>query len=320
MIEKIPKISIIVPVYNVEDYIEKCIKSILNQVFTEFELILVDDGSTDNSGNICDKYAEKDNRIIVIHKENGGISSARNIGLNIAKGEYIAFVDSDDYINKNMYHTLYNLIIKTQSDIAMCNYKTISKDEEVNLNEDQIINSHDIKCINNIQYLNNLYGKDKVKYIVMWNKLYKNEIFRKLRFKDSRIEEDEFIIHHVLYLSDKIVYIDKNYYYYYMQRNNSIVGSKYNLKRLDKIYALEDRIEFFKEKKLVDLYNKAVKDYIDVFFWNYYEMKKEINGYKKEIKNIMKSYNKVLKDMLFNPFISLKHKLFLILFKINLFK
>lgn len=319
MIEKIPKISIIVPVYNVEDYIEKCIKSILNQVFTEFELILVDDGSTDNSGNICDKYAEKDNRIIVIHKENGGISSARNIGLNIAKGEYIAFVDSDDYINKNMYHTLYNLIIKTQSDIAMCNYKTISKDEEVNLNEDQIINSHDIKCINNIQYLNNLYGKDKVKYIVMWNKLYKNEIFRKLRFKDSRIEEDEFIIHHVLYLSDKIVYIDKNYYYY-MQRNNSIVGSKYNLKRLDKIYALEDRIEFFKEKKLVDLYNKAVKDYIDVFFWNYYEMKKEINGYKKEIKNIMKSYNKVLKDMLFNPFISLKHKLFLILFKINLFK
>ena len=147
----------------------------------------------------------------------------------------------------------------------------------------------------------------------------KNEIFRKLRFKDSRIEEDEFIIHHVLYLSDKIVYIDKNYYYY-MQRNNSIVGSKYNLKRLDKIYALEDRIEFFKEKKLVDLYNKAVKDYIDVFFWNYYEMKKEINGYKKEIKNIMKSYNKVLKDMLFNPFISLKHKLFLILFKINLFK
>lgn len=319
MIEKMPKISIIVPVYNVEDYIEKCIKSILNQVFTEFELILVDDGSTDNSGNICDKYAEKDNRIIVIHKENGGISSARNIGLNIAKGEYIAFVDSDDYINKNMYHTLYNLIIKTQSDIAMCNYKTISKDEEVNLNEDQIINSHDIKCINNIQYLNNLYGKDKVKYIVMWNKLYKNEIFRKLRFKDSRIEEDEFIIHHVLYLSDKIVYIDKNYYYY-MQRNNSIVGSKYNLKRLDKIYALEDRIEFFKEKKLVDLYNKAVKDYIDVFFWNYYEMKKEINGYKKEIKNIMKSYNKVLKDMLFNPFISLKHKLFLILFKINLFK
>lgn len=318
MIEKIPKISIIVPVYNVEDYIEKCIKSILNQVFTEFELILVDDGSTDNSGKICDKYAEKDNRIIVIHKENGGISSARNIGLNIAKGEYIAFVDSDDYINKNMYHTLYNLIIKTQSDIAMCNYKTISKDEEVNLNEDQIINSHDIKCINNIQYLNNLYGKDKVKYIVMWNKLYKNEIFRKLRFKDSRIEEDEFIIHHVLYLSDKIVYIDKNYYYY-MQRNNSIVGSKYNLKRLDKIYALEDRIEFFKEKKLVDLYNKAVKDYIDVFFWNYYEMK-EINGYKKEIKNIMKSYNKVLKDMLFNPFISLKHKLFLILFKINLFK
>lgn len=319
MIEKIPKISIIIPVYNVEEYIEKCIKSILNQVFTEFELILVNDGSTDSSGNICDKYAQKDNRIIVIHKENGGVSSARNIGLDIAKGEYIAFVDSDDYINRNMYYILYNLIIKTQSDIAMCNYKTIIKDEDVNLNEDQIIDSNDIKCMDNIEYLNNLYCKNKVKYIVVWNKLYKNKIFNKVRFENNRIEEDEFIIHHLLYLSKRIVCIDKSYYYY-MQRKNSIVGSEYNLKRLDKIYALEDRIEFFKEKKLVDLYNKAVKDYIDVFFWNYYKSKKEVNGYKKELKNIMKSYNKVLNDMIFNPFISLKHKLFLILFKIRLFK
>ena len=107
-----PEISIIVPVYNVEKYLKRCIDSILNQSFTDFELILVDDGSTDNSGEIIDEYAIKDERIKVIHKENGGLSSARNVGIEYSKGNYIAFVDSDDYINKNMYKILYKNAIK----------------------------------------------------------------------------------------------------------------------------------------------------------------------------------------------------------------
>ena len=119
------KISIIVPVYNVERYLGKCINSILNQTFADFELILVDDGSTDRSGYICDDYKKKDNRIKVIHKENGGLSSARNAGLDIAKEKYIGFVDSDDFINKNMYEFLYKDIKVNNSDIAICDYEEV---------------------------------------------------------------------------------------------------------------------------------------------------------------------------------------------------
>ena len=115
-----PKISIIVPVYKVEKYIHKCIDSILNQTFKDFELILVDDGSPDNCGKICDEYAKKDSRVIVIHKENGGLSSARNSGLDIARGDYIGFVDSDDYIENDMYELLYNLCEENNCDISSC--------------------------------------------------------------------------------------------------------------------------------------------------------------------------------------------------------
>ena len=122
-----PKISVIVPVYNVEKYLRKCIESILNQTFREFELILVDDGSTDSSGKICDEYALKDSRIKVIHKENGGASSARNAGLDVAKGEYIGFVDSDDWIEMDMYGELYRLIKENNTDISVCGINNIKR-------------------------------------------------------------------------------------------------------------------------------------------------------------------------------------------------
>ena len=117
-----PIISIIVPIYNVGKYLPKCIESILNQTFKNFELILVNDGSTDNSGVVCDDYEKKDTRIKIIHKSNGGVSSARNAGLYVAKGEYIGFVDPDDYIDKNMYEKLYRLCIDNNSDIAICRF------------------------------------------------------------------------------------------------------------------------------------------------------------------------------------------------------
>lgn len=118
-------ISIVVPVYNVENYLDRCVKSIIAQVYTNIEIILVDDGSSDNSGKICEKWKEKDKRIIVIHKKNGGLSSARNAGIEIAKGKYIAFVDSDDYISKNMYSELYRVLKQNNSDIAICGRKYV---------------------------------------------------------------------------------------------------------------------------------------------------------------------------------------------------
>lgn len=115
-----PKISIIVPVYNVEKYLEKCVRSILAQTFTDFELILVDDGSPDSSGAMCDQFAEQDQRVKVIHKENGGLSDARNAGIEIATGEYLGFVDSDDYIADDMYELLYTNIVKEDADLSIC--------------------------------------------------------------------------------------------------------------------------------------------------------------------------------------------------------
>ena len=114
------RISIIVPVYNVEKYLKKCVDSILGQTFTDFELLLIDDGSTDNSGSICDELAKTDNRIKVIHKENGGLSDARNIGIEVAKGDFIGFIDSDDYIDEDMYAFLYNNILKYDAELSMC--------------------------------------------------------------------------------------------------------------------------------------------------------------------------------------------------------
>ena len=124
-----PLISVIVPVYKVEKYIHKCVDSILTQTFPDFELFLVDDGSPDNCGKICDEYAEKDNRVIVIHKENGGLSDARNVAIDRAKGDYLTFIDSDDYVSENHLETMYNALTETDSDIAIANITSFSEDK-----------------------------------------------------------------------------------------------------------------------------------------------------------------------------------------------
>ena len=166
------EISIIVPVYQVEKYIRQCIDSILAQTFTDFELILVDDGSKDNSGKICDEYAEKDKRIRVIHKENGGLSDARNKGLDNASGNYFMFVDGDDYIAPNMAECLYKKIFEAKADIAVCNYRYIfESDGEKDFateNKAEVLNSNEI-------FYNRKNERNYGFWTVAWNKLYKRE-------------------------------------------------------------------------------------------------------------------------------------------------
>lgn len=157
-------ISIIVPVYNVEKYLNRCLDSILNQTFTDFELILVDDGSTDNSGIICDEYKTKDNRIKVIHKENGGLSSARNAGLDIARGRYIGFVDSDDFISKDMYQILYNEAEKNKADMIMCEFKKVDKNYEAINNN--LYKKSDIKLLKKDEILEDMYSDMYDIYVV----------------------------------------------------------------------------------------------------------------------------------------------------------
>jgi len=231
------KISVIVPVYNVELYLEKCIESICNQTYKNLQIILVDDGSTDSSGNICDLYGKKDNRITVIHKTNGGLSDARNAGLDIADGEYIGFVDSDDYIAPEMFEHLLNLSKINNGDIVIC--------DKVEFNENETI------CVNNkleqITVLDrNLaiaqLANDTTIRSHVWNKLYKHNLFDGIRFDVGKAYEDVYIMHRLFLKTQKIV-ITNQVFYYYLQRSNSILGEMNLNKQVDLYWAYVRRYE-----------------------------------------------------------------------------
>lgn len=239
-------LSIIVPVYKVEQYLPKCIESILNQSFKDFELILVDDGSPDDSGKICDNYAKQDNRIRVMHKENGGLSSARNAGLDIAQGEYIGFVDSDDWIHEEMYQLLYTLAKKRNADIVQCEFKEVFKEVFEEQVEAEEIKKSLIQEFMPLEAMRRIYTTYGTLTIIMCNKLYRRKVFEKNRFEVGRIYEDEFIIHKVLNAANKVVHIGKALYYY-RQTNNSITRDKFNMRKMDYILALEQRALFFEE-------------------------------------------------------------------------
>lgn len=247
------ELSIIVPIYKVEKQLEQCIKSILNQSFTNFELILVDDGSPDMCGHICDEYEKKDSRIKVIHKKNGGLSDARNAGLDIALGKYIGFVDSDDIIHPQMYEKLYNCINKSNLDIVQCKFKRFKSIEEININ----INDSELnfKEYNSQDAIIDLIDNNKIN-VNAWNKLYKRELFQNERYPKGKIHEDEFLTYKLIYNSSKIGYIDEELYYYY-ENNNGIMNGSNILKRLDRIEALEERSSFFLNNGNKDLYNKS---------------------------------------------------------------
>lgn len=241
-----PDVSIIVPVYNVEQYVSRCIDSILKQSLTNIEIILVNDGSTDASGSICDNYANLDNRIKIIHKKNGGLSDARNAGLDIARGKYIAFVDSDDYIHKDMYNILLNVMTENNCDVAESGYKEVFDKDDIN-DDDQYSGQ---KRIYNKQdaVISTIMDHNCRNYV--WNKLYKRELWDDIRFPFGKIFEDVSTTYLVIDRCSKIVKIDMALYYYY-QRPDSIVNSKFSIRNLDYCYALEDMMVFI-EKKYAD--------------------------------------------------------------------
>ena len=232
-------ISVIVPVYNVDNYLRKCIDSLIVQTLKDIEIILVNDGSTDKSIDICEEYKLKDNRIKVIHKENGGLSDARNKGIDIAKGKYISFVDSDDWINPQMLEKLYILASKYEADIVQGDYiKAYDEDIIVNNMSENIIK------YNAEQILDELYSGNYTKNIVVWNKIYKRELFNDIRFPKGKLHEDEFTTYKILHKANLI--IDSNIpIYYYRQREGSIMNSDFNIKRLDLLEALKERKEYF---------------------------------------------------------------------------
>lgn len=232
------KLSIIIPIYKVEPYLHKCINSILAQTFADFELILVDDGSPDKCGEICDEYAKRDTRIKVIHKENGGVSAARNAGLEIAQGEYIGFVDSDDYIEKDMYEILYKLSKEYDADIVECGFSIVKEDEvKPILTNTNIITGDKLLALH-------LLAKHWA-HCLSWNKIYKKYLFDGIKFPCGMIHEEEVIMHRLFFSLNKYVYIGESKYFY-VQREGSIMDESYSLKRLNRLEAYKDRFYFLK--------------------------------------------------------------------------
>jgi len=225
-------ISVVVPVYNVEQYLEKCVNSIINQTYKNLEIILVDDGATDSSGNMCDQLAKSDSRITVYHKENGGLSDARNYGVERATGDYIGFVDSDDYIDSEMYEELYEAIKKENVDVVECNLKIIYPDRVELFTEQKYYNVYTKQ-----EYLEEYLKIEKI-FGSACVRLIKSDIAKKLKFPVGKLYEDTYYAYDLIEKVDRYVIMNSPYYNYLM-RENSITNTKFNPRIFDLIEIVE---------------------------------------------------------------------------------
>lgn len=277
-------ISVIVPVYNVESYLEKCIESIQNQSYKSLEIILVNDGSTDSSGDICDKYAACDKRIRVIHQKNGGISSARNTGLEVANGDYIAFVDSDDYIELKMYEDLLNILKEYNLDIIDCgSFRDKNGMITGGCNDGQI----------------EIYEKDDALRLAMhdgftsvWNKLYKRDIVISIRFPEGRKFEDSAISYLYIANANRIGHINRSYYYYRLNLN-SITQTSFDPKsRWDFVLGYEERLRYAIEHQLpyIDDCNSLLMKAVLSCLTAYYAKPKGNQVYYDNCKKMIENY------------------------------
>ena len=217
------KITVIVPVYNVENYLNKCLDSLINQTYKNLEIIVINDGSTDNSGKICQEYAQKDNRIIYIEKENGGQSEARNMGLDRMTGSYVTFVDSDDWVEPDYVEVLYNKLIEYQADIAVGNYYSYNEQEGI-FYFHIFGNSYYEKVYDNVSIFENFYESEHMKnfaLICVGGKLYKSDLFRELRFEVGKLGEDGYLNQKIYLLAEKTIYLNAGLYAYRQREGSS---------------------------------------------------------------------------------------------------
>ena len=276
-------VSIIIPIYNVEKYLEKCIKSIINQTYRNLEIILINDGSTDESANICEKYKNQDNRIVFINKKNGGAASAKNEGLKVAKGDYITFVDSDDFIELDMIEYMVNTIKKYNSDIVQCNFTNLYKNTE-KFKQDKIIEQK----ITSKDFLELFLTKWDSS--LFWNKLFKREVIENIFFKEGRCIDDEFFTYKCVINSKNIVTSNKIVYNYRM-RKSGVMKSESSQKQI-----LKDRIDYLYER--YELVTQIYEDLDDIFLENlltYYLIISSNHYIDKNILDYMKNKLKLIK-------------------------
>lgn len=303
-------ISIVVPVYGVEGYLDRCITSILMQTYCNFELILVDDGSRDASGRICDEYAMNDSRIIVIHKKNGGLSDARNAGIDISKGKYITFIDSDDYVENDYLEVLHKAIKKNNSDISICSYQSVYENGKIlkqNENYCKVLSPEEM-C-EEILYQTNFN-------VSAWAKMYKIELFSNIRYPVGKIFEDAFTTYKLI-LKSKSISVDLKICYNYMIRGESILTSSFSEKKLTLIDAYDEMgKEILKKYPNLKMAVNRSKLYANIstlrqmIFIDERLIKKE--------KVIQKYIRKNYKYILYNKKSSFRDKIAVILISINI--
>ena len=240
-------ISVIIPIYNVENELEKCLNSVINQTYKRLEIILIDDGSTDGCGLICDRYQKQDIRIKTIHKDNGGLSSARNVGLDVATGDLVSFVDSDDFLENTMLEELKKNMEEFNSDISVCNFYFVNKKQE---KRNFTFNEKSFVSVGKDKFAN-IQNKYDCLTVYSWNKLYRRKVFENIRYPEGKIFEDSYILCDLLNNANKVSYILKPLYNY-VKREDSITNS-FSINHFDKIDSFNKIILFLNDNGYFDL-------------------------------------------------------------------
>lgn len=307
------KVSVIIPVYNAERYLSRCLDSVCGQSYDNLQILVVNDGSTDCSLEICNKYSEQDSRIKVISKSNEGQGKARNIGLDLAEGDYIVFVDSDDAINYKMIETMLSFICKYDADMVQCAYQEVDESCEIDWNED--IDSTFLKISiddNPRERILCYYTGD----IVPWNKMFRRDLIGELRFPEGIFYEDKHLMFRLRYFAKKIVCLDSELYYY-VQSNNSTMRNKLDEKRLKSSFnVIEELLAFCKKYQLEDNYQSELsgdfRKLLSIFFATY--KNKEYSEYNARAKQMLIMYMPELKS---NPYVQGKDKMLLTILSLN---
>lgn len=281
-------VSVIVPVYNVEKYLARCLDSIVEQTYQNLEIILVNDGSTDDSGEICRQYAGKDSRIRLFHQENRGQSAARNVGLDNMTGEYIVFVDSDDYISKSFVEILFNAQQKSEAPIVSANYFEVSEEnDEADFRAVTLDNQITYKYLNRDDMFCESGRKNIKLQEVVVAKLYKKKIFKNLRFPVGKIYEDTFLFPKIFWRADTVLYLNSDLYAYRMSPNSTMRRDGVTIYRLDIFDAYLDNLAFARQHGLDNYAKKTIKEMTARMYTTNWTI--DLKEWKKYLKNLERS-------------------------------
>lgn len=286
-------ISVIVPVYNVEAFLPRCVESLLHQSYENIEILLIDDGSTDTSGELCDQYAARDSRVRVLHQDYFGVSDARNKGLDMSRGDYIVFLDSDDEAHPDYVGKLYHTLLENELDIAQCCLIRIRNGKRINEGEVR----EGVRIFSGLDMQMKTFSRDRYFTMCLCGKLFKKELFEGLRFPVGRINEDESLIYLLMFRAQRVGVIDDYLYYYHFNRD-SITEKRYNIHRLDCFYMLEEKYAFYQEHGLEAFADKTANEYFSQMAVVFTHKKSETNDYAEIRKKAKQLYKKDRKEIL----------------------